>query len=71
MKDGRPTVHFSLTYQKALIGEFHQILKHRESPVGRLYAYGHFMLWASEQISLNCIYFQTNLNRRSTAVMNN
>ena len=50
------------------IGGFHSILKHREMLGGQLHAYSRFMPCRSEQIWLNCVYFQPNI--RSIARMN-
>ena len=45
-----------------VIGGFHSILIHMRTLGGQLYAYYCFMPCASEHISLNCIYFQVNIN---------
>ena len=44
------------------IGGFHSILIHRQILGGHLYAYYCFMPCGSEQISLNCIFFQANIS---------
>ena len=44
------------------IGGFHSILTHRYTLGGQLYAYYCFMPCGSEQISLNCIYFQASIS---------